>query len=166
MVGRSEQWPENLVASPTVTSEAEAKVVREIVAITQDQPCSDEFEPVLEKHTLQKALRVAAWVSRFINNCKQAEKKIGPLSVKEIEEAKCCWIQRVQKVSQINPIFEQHRRELNLQLNDQGFIECRGRIEGRYPIYLPTDTLFTRKLVEKIHRETLHGGVGLTMLQP
>ena len=157
------RWPENLVTSPTVTSEAEAKVVREIVAITQDQPCSDEFEPVLEKHTLQKALRVAAWVSRFINNCKQAEKKIGPLSVKEIEEAKGCWIQRVQKVSQINPIFEQHRRELNLQLNDQGFIECRGRIEGSYPIYLPTDALFTRKLVEKIHRETLHGGVGLTM---
>ena len=112
--------PENLVTSPTITSEAEAKVVREVAVVTQDQPCPDQLETVLEKHSLQRALRVTAWVSRFMNNCRQGEKKIGPLTVEEIEEAKNCWIRRVQQRSQSTSIFEQHRKELNLQLNDKG----------------------------------------------
>ena len=40
---------------------------------------------------------------------------------------------------------------------------CRGRIQGSHPIYLPHKAVFTRKLVQRIHCETLHGGVGLTM---
>ena len=32
-----------------------------------------------------------------------------------------------------------------------------------YPVYLPADSMFTRKLVQRIHVETLHGGVSLTM---
>ena len=32
-----------------------------------------------------------------------------------------------------------------------------------YPVYLPADSTFTRKLVQRIHAETLHGGVSLTM---
>ena len=31
------------------------------------------------------------------------------------------------------------------------------------PIYLPEDPTLTRKLVRRVHCETLHGGVGLTM---
>ena len=42
-------------------------------------------------------------------------------------------------------------------------LECRGRIQGKYPLYLPTNVPFTRKLVERVHVEILHGGVGLTM---
>ena len=51
----------------------------------------------------------------------------------------------------------------NLQLNDSGLLECRGRIEGEYPIYIPQSHLFARKLVERAHQSTLHGGVGMTM---
>ena len=54
-------------------------------------------------------------------------------------------------------------KALNLQNNVSGVLECHGRIQGKYPIYLPTRAVFTRKLVEKVHRETVHGGVGLTM---
>ena len=38
-----------------------------------------------------------------------------------------------------------------------------GRISGNYPIYLPRDAEFTEKLVQRIHCETLHGGIGFTM---
>ena len=34
---------------------------------------------------------------------------------------------------------------------------------GSYPIYLPRDSEFTEKLVQRIHCETLHGGIGLAM---
>ena len=44
-----------------------------------------------------------------------------------------------------------------------GVLECLGRIQGKFPAYLPADALFTRKLAQPIHVETLHGGVTLTM---
>ena len=53
--------------------------------------------------------------------------------------------------------------KLNLQQNKDGIFECRGRIQGHYPIYLPDDGVFTEKLVAHFHTQTLHGGVGLTM---
>ena len=40
---------------------------------------------------------------------------------------------------------------------------CKGRIQGSYPIYLPHDAVFTKKLIQRVHCETLHGGVGITM---
>ena len=48
---------------------------------------------------------------------------------------------------------------LNLQLNDTGVLECRGRIAGQYPTFLPQNSEFTRKVVEQAHLTTLHGGV-------
>ena len=40
---------------------------------------------------------------------------------------------------------------------------CHGRIQGQTPVYLPNNSKFTEKLIQKVHYETLHGGVGLTM---
>ena len=42
-------------------------------------------------------------------------------------------------------------------------LECRGRIQGHYPIFLPDSLPFTRKLVNRSHVDTPHGGVTLTM---
>ena len=50
------KWPLNLVTGPTVTSEVEAKVIREVIAVTQNQPCLDKLESLLEKRSLQEAL--------------------------------------------------------------------------------------------------------------
>ena len=50
-----------------------------------------------------------------------------------------------------------------MQTNASGMLECHGRIQGKYPIYLPARASFTRNLVEKVHCETIHGDVGLTM---
>ena len=43
--------------------------------------------------------------------------------------------------------------------------ECKWsvRIQGDYPIYLPDNALFKKKLVMHAHLQTLHGGVSLTM---
>ena len=48
---------------------------------------------------------------------------------------------------------------LNLHPNQDGILECR----GEYPVYIPETSMLGLRLVEKAHRETLHGGVGLTM---
>lgn len=60
--------------------------------------------------------------------------------------------------------FQADTVQLNLQPNDEGILECRGRIIGVYPIYLPDEHLFTTKFVQQVHLATLHRGVTLTMV--
>jgi hypothetical protein len=52
---------------------------------------------------------------------------------------------------------------LNLQPGKDKLLECRGRIQGKYPIYVPDHHLISQRIVEEAHQHTLHGGVGLTM---
>ena len=59
--------------------------------------------------------------------------------------------------------FSDDQLRLNLQESNDGLFECRGRIQGGYPIYVPGDHVLARKLVEEVHLETLHSGVGMTM---
>ena len=51
---------------------------------------------------------------------------------------------------------------LNLQLNQEVLLECRGRLQGEYPVYLPDTSLYSQRIVEDAHLQTLHGGVGQT----
>ncbi len=153
------EWPDNLVTEPTATTEAEAKVVREVLCNAQVQRATDDLDQLLGKHDLHRTLRVFAWILRFINNCKTEQKQRGALTTQEIENARLWWIKRVQQDTDM----EKDREQLNLQENLQGLIVCHGRIQGHDPIYLPNNHLFTEKLVQEAHLRTLHGGVGLTM---
>ena len=71
------------------------------------------------------------------------------------------WIKRAQ--ASRNQQADEDEQCLGLQLNDQGILECRGRVQGQYPVYLPDAHPYTVKLVEDAHQHTMHGGVGLTM---
>lgn len=59
--------------------------------------------------------------------------------------------------------LRQDRVAMNLQPDQEGLLECRGKIQGEYPIYLPDTHMFSYRVVEEAHIHTLHGGVGLTM---
>ncbi|XP_046863293.1 uncharacterized protein LOC124457043 [Xenia sp. Carnegie-2017] len=157
------RWPTNITTTPTTATEAEATVSQKSIAMTTKQYSGDVLEQLLRKCSLKRALRVSSWLFRFVNNCTQGEKRTGPLSFTEIEEAKMKFVKQAQKQGQLQPKYEQQCKELNLTRNTEGILECRGRIVGQYPIYLPTDSLLAQRVVEKLHRETLHGGVGLTM---
>ena len=58
--------------------------------------------------------------------------------------------------------MHEDRLQLNLQLNQDGLLECWGRLQGIYPIYVPDGTIFA-ELIQHAHKATIHGGVGLTM---
>ena len=88
---------------------------------------------------------------------------MGPLTTVELEYQTSWWIRRVQVRAIDSPKFEAAKLQLNLQTNADGVLECRGRIQGHYPVYLPDDCQFTEKFVQRAHHRTLHGGVGLTM---
>ncbi len=59
--------------------------------------------------------------------------------------------------------MDEDRLKLNLQPNKDGVLECRGRLQGHYPVYIPDTSVYAEKLIEHAHENTLHGGVGLTM---
>ena len=87
----------------------------------------------------------------------------GPLVTEKIQRTTSWWIKRAQLVARQDPRFEVDQLHLNLQPNDEGILECRGRIHGEFPIYLPDNHPFTLSLVRQAHISTLHGGVGMTM---
>ena len=155
------RWPKNPVVEKSQDSEAEAKVIKEVLGLAQQQPDQpgDEFEQLLERHDLRRALRVQAWVRRFTTN----RDRKGPLTSEDLLETRNWWIKRVQAKDSRKPHFTQIKRTLNLVQNADGILECHGRILGNHPVYLPADSTFTRKLVQRTHIETLHGGVLLTM---
>ena len=156
-------WPPDIVLEPTVETMAEAKVKRAIFSVAI--PKHDALDHMLSNHALPRVLRIGTWVWRFIHNCRnQARNRTtGPISTEEIQHQELWWIKRAQNSAHQQPNFQADKLQLNLQYNDKQVLECRGRIIGEYPIYLPDDHPFTAKLVFNAHVATLHGGIGLTM---
>jgi hypothetical protein len=74
------EWPRDIVTTATHESEAEAKATREVfkLAVEATKP-PDE---ILTKFSLNKAVRVNAWISRFVHNCRakatKKETRSGP----------------------------------------------------------------------------------------
>ena len=115
---------------------------------------------VLEKFELIKAMNICAWISRFVHNLHHPDQKVtSPLTTEELKKQHLFWVKRAQQSCE----FEDDRLRLNLQPNSEGILECRGRIQGLYPVYLPDKHLYTRKLLHREHLRTLHRGVGMTM---
>ena len=160
---KGQKWPPDIETKTTPESQAEAKVIREALAVAQVQ--EDNLDTLLGKLTLWQTLRVCAWIGRFIHNTRstRSNRKKGPLTTEEISKQRILWLKRVQETFNTDERFEEHRLQLNLQPNENGLLECRGRIQGVYPIYVPESHQFAHKLVEEAHNRTLHGGVSLTM---
>ena len=163
LLSNPDKWPQNLEVKPSFESRAEAKVTKEILSLAL--PKKDAFSELLEKHNLWKTLRVCAWITRFLANCKKpnSRRTNGPLTTDEIKRQEAWWTNRTQIEARNSKNFPADELQLNLQPNKSGILECRGQIIGVYPIYLPDDSLFTFKFVQQVHLTTLHGGVTLTM---
>lgn len=124
----------------------------------------DEIDELVIKSSLWRTLQITAWISRFLYNArvKNKQRLKGPLTAEEIESQRLFWIKRVQKQEASSDKFKDDELRLNLKPNNEGVLECRGRIQD-YPVYLPDTSLYAEKVVEDAHKVTLHGGVGLTM---
>ena len=144
------KWPADLVTAPTAESNAEMKATKELFAMAVK--ADDDLDHLLAKHNYWKTLRVCAWIMRFANNAraKRATRTKGPLTTDEIEKQKHFWLLRVQ--SRGSESMEEDRLCLNLQKNKDGLLECRGRLQGVYPIYIPDATTFANKYVEHVHQ--------------
>ena len=158
-----EEWPRDIVTEPNKETEAEAKQIKEVFAVAVET--RDCFDEVLEKHTFWRAVRISAWVMRFLQNCrnKKSNRVRGPLTTSETGRQVKWWIKREQERYSVTERFLEDQQRLNLQKNDEGIYVCRGRVQGHYPVYLPPRVAVSEKMVQDAHNLTLHGGVGFTM---
>lgn len=63
----SSEWRNQPVIPPSVESQKEAQLEKQIVVNTSES--ANALDKLLEKYELLKALRVSAWVNKFIKNC-------------------------------------------------------------------------------------------------
>lgn len=162
-----EQWPTDITAAPSKESEIEATQIRETVATTVEVDDS-KVNTLIYKYSFWKTMRVTGWIRRFIRNCKakhKDQKKTGPLTTQETEQSKLCWIKKVQSEFEKDEKFQEDKERLNLQKDHRGVYVCVGRIEGEFPIYLPSKSILTEKLVQDAHIRTLHGGAGFSITE-
>jgi hypothetical protein len=161
------KWPPNQVLKANREVEEELKPTKNQQALTtlKQSITIDIWEELLKKFSLRKALKIRAQFNRFAKNRKVSceNRKTGPLTSEEIEESELWWIKRTQSEIKEDPEFQDIRLQLNIQLNGNGVLECRGRIEGDFPMYLPRSSTFAKKVVERAHLATLHGGVSMVM---
>ena len=119
-----EHWPDDIKTAPSEESEAEARQVKEILAVAVTQ--SDEIDQILKKYSLWKALRVTAWIRRFTSNCRRpkAERLKGPLITEEVEESGKLVVRCTQEANINSSQFQNDVQMLNLQKNKQGVFIC------------------------------------------
>ena len=118
---------------------------------------SDDFDLLLAKYPLHKVLRIQTYLRRFRTG------KGGPITTEESERELTWWIQRAQERDRNESPHEATAASLNLQPNSEGVLVCRGRIQGKQPIYIPYRSGLARCIVQRRHLQTLHGGGSLTM---
>ena len=157
-------WPEDIVTKKSVETEAEVKAIKIVLAAVVVENEDDVFGPLLEKFDLWKCLRVMSWITRFVNNCRKAGIRES-LRTEEINDRLLFFIRKAQEQHETTDEFKKDQLSLNLQRNSRGLYECRGRIQGSYPLYLPPTYHITEEIAFQAHVRTLHGGVGLTMTE-
>ena len=99
----------------------------------------DEFSVLMEHHSLLKALRVCACVTRFLTNSRNPKPRRvkGPLTTDEMKYQETWWTRRAQEEGRSTKNFGADKLQLNLQPNDNRILESKGQIVGAYPIIIP-----------------------------
>ena len=133
--------------------------------------------------TLQKLLRVSAYVLRFVYNYKQSDRNLrhtGQLLPTDIDEVLQAWIHCAQRVSfpvEFSALQSSTKncrlpliQQLKLFIDKHSIIRCSGRIhnaqvdtETKFPCLLPKKHPLTTLIVHHIHKTHLHTGVNATV---
>ena len=124
---------------------------------------ANTVQDLLNKFRLWKVIRVVAWIRRFTHNCRSKSRKHNALSTREIQEAGRCLVRMSQTAKMLENDYQEISQRLGLTLDEEGILRCRGRVTGEYPVYIPTNSMLARRIIEDARERTLHGGTTLTM---
>ncbi|KAH8272612.1 hypothetical protein KR018_004509, partial [Drosophila ironensis] len=150
----AESWPMSPMPE-TQLEERATKVCLLAAAIPAD--LSERFS------NLSRAIRVTAFVSRFIRRCQKPGCQVSTeLDSEELKQAE----QRLIRCAQRHGYPDEYACLVNPFLDPHGVLRACGRIRAseslsydeRHPILLPYNSNFTRMLVRSTHQTSLHGG--------
>ena len=98
---------------------------------------ADQLDDLVEKVSQWKAIRVTAWIIRFMQNsrAKQTKRLEGLLTADETKKAELFWVKLVQARPTADGRYQEDKLQLNLQENEDGVLECCGRVQGHYPFF-------------------------------
>ncbi|XP_068734548.1 uncharacterized protein [Montipora capricornis] len=126
--------------------------------------------------SLQRLVRVTAYVLRFVSNLKRKNEKKEltdeDLKQEEIERTRELWIREVQGSVLNDEKFDQVKVSLSLYKDDKGILKCGGRLKNapipfnaRFPIFLPRSSHLTNLVINECHLKVLHKGVRETLTE-
>ena len=152
------KWPPDIVTQDTSESKAETKTTKDLFSSAVFL-WKDDLDSILDKFCLRKAMRICAWISRFVHNSRNPKNKTsGPLNAEELEEQHYSWIKRARKDGD----FKEEKFRLNLQEDNEASLSAEEEFRASTQCSSRT-TIPTQRLMERAHFDTLHGGIGLTM---
>ena len=105
-----ENWPADILDEPTEESQAETNLFRKMLAVAVDKEA--EVENVWRSFHLGKAVRVCAWMRRFVHNALRSRSRTyieGPLTTQEKNQLRLHWERQAQKSGEV----EKYRVTLN-----------------------------------------------------
>ena len=168
-----ENWPKTLVLEDSTDIKKERKKMCVLSVVTEKSEKLSNAVNVERFSSLNKLLRVTAWVRRFVNNLKQkTEKKalkkgrkevrLGKISVEEIEEAERIWIIESQLNLQGSSNFKKISEQLGV-VKENDILICKGRLGNseldfrtKFPIILPKEHKFTELVIIDCHQRVHH----------
>ena len=124
--------------------------------------------------SLQKLLRVTAYVQRFIRSTRKNPTNISNHAVtgEEINSSLLYWIKIAQSLLPKATEFRQWKQQFQLFLDKHGVWRCGGRLgnadipqPAKHPILLDRDHHLTKLIVWDCHEKVMHGGVKATMTE-
>ncbi|XP_078051828.1 uncharacterized protein LOC144477974, partial [Augochlora pura] len=142
---------------------------------------AQEWDFLFRYSSWSKLLRVAVYCLRLRKQKASEQRKydarvIEPYELRPAKERIACYLQRMHFAEEYR-CLKNHRgipaksdlRSLNPFLDDQGILRVGGRLENatlpwetKHPIILPKHYVSTL-IIRQCHRNTLHGGIQLTM---
>jgi hypothetical protein len=172
-----EQWPEDIPRIQLVPDKDGEELAETVLSTDDvDLKLKPEFMVLCTCSSLVKLCRVTAYVRRFIQNCrKDTERKIGPLEVQEIMEARLLWIKHAQKetfapeickLEAGKPILKKSQLiTLTPFLDKDQVLRVGGRIgtapvayDVRHPIIIPQDHHLGHLIIMDCHKRLSHEG--------
>ena len=134
-------------------------------------------------NSYKKLMRITGYILRFISNCRTRStlRKKGPLQTEELQKGSVLWIKCCQESAyrqEFMQLNDQKKRssprlrQLNLFLDKDGLIRCKGRIHNapipesaKFPYLIPANHHLAELIVRDAHNQVLHAGVNATVTQ-
>ncbi|XP_055387374.1 uncharacterized protein LOC129615957 [Condylostylus longicornis] len=172
-------WPTKILLHDTDSEIRKSTLCHN--TIINDKECNEIHELETRYSSFTKLINVTSYIKRFIAKVTKRNLNCNTfISVSEFNASVEMWIQIVQHKHFLQEVTQLRRKKLihtnsrltrlNPFLDQNGILRMGSRLRHadlnyneKFPIILPDRSHFVRLLLEKIHRETLHGGAQLML---